>query len=267
MSLSRIRIILVWNVLVQGILLPGPCPQTPPMHEIGSDYRPRVKVLRGVAFSSGRQSYIFLDIGPQHANGLNAEFKFDHEKEKIIFSLINITRDPYYSSDNVLEKSNATDTAVFRSTISYLSATGTMIQSECHKPINDTVKMWIEEHAIIIWSCLVHTTQYHDEAVLVMSHFKSTDRYNSKNISEIKSVVVKYLSPSLIDNIDWKVANAERPNIVSTYFPCSARDNAIPFIILFLIIWAMGLAVVWLTSREKCCPKTKNQVGPHPFTN
>lgn len=266
----KFLIILVWTtVLVHGILIPGPCPQTPATHVMTNDNLPLVKVVRGVAFSNHRQSYIFLDIGPRNANGLEASFLLDHKKEKIIFSLFSRIKEPHLFSHSVLENSNATDNAVFRSTISYKLGE-TEVQSECHKPITDSVKIWIEEYAVIIWSCVVYTTQHHDGAVLVMTRHKQSNGYASISISELKSLVGKYLPQSLIDKIDWPVDviyDAYEPNIVNTYIPCSARENAIPFTILFVIIGIIGLAVVWWTSREKCCPKPNNQVGPNPFTN
>lgn len=260
-------------VFVQGIELPGPCPAAPPTHELSIEDLPDVYIQRGVTFATGRKSYLFENITPKNIANFLLSFIRDPQRNRTIIKLTHKLTE--YASENVLETYGEDGNAIVSSSVTIQLPTSGVRTSTCHKNITERVRIWIDDFVIIIWSCVSDTTKYHDEAVLIMRLYRIENK--NANSSEMimviaKSIARKYLADNLMDQIDWShISQADSPDRKSKVkripIPCSINEDYSAIMIIFVIIWIIGLAIVLWGCSGQCNRMHKNQVLPYSVGN
>lgn len=232
---------------------------------------PNTSVLRGVAFTSSRKSYLFIDIGPNNANAIGTHLR--SEGGFVIFAVSYnsaVEMEKEFLSETRLEMIKGSENVILNSSVHYyeIMDQSKKFKSECHVPITESGRIWIGESIILIWSCVGETEQIHDEAVLIIGinppeGLLENETYRRTMVG-VKKFSGKYLTDALMKNIDWTTDNYTNFAMVTPIpLPCSFNQFKFLYIIVCLIfIWVLVLATVFWVNFDDCCAKTSNQVVP-----
>lgn len=240
---------------VIGVRLPGGCPQVPATHILPYLLKINQEIILGIPFSNPNNSYIFRDINSTNARAFNLQLLHNHYVLTISLEVKNKVKYPYSSTCSISHE----DLTVYNESIQLnclvdLSSQYTISAKEaltdCHPPLNITVRTWVDGDFLLIWSCEENLSIDHDEALMVVathenrldSHHKNVNGY-LEMMKILNKTARKYLKAPLLEKIPWtQEPDFSQSPIDVDPFPCSNN--------VLLTYSSHGIVIIHVSNNE-----------------
>lgn len=206
----------------------GACPQTPPTHRLPSSME-SLNVIRSIPFSPGTQKhqyvFSFPEINSTHTEEVKVFFeKYSYQKEHILWITHNYIQPKVEVESVIFQLANQSE-MILNSVVHRQEEKG-RVELDCLPPFMETVKMWMEEYFLIIWTCAPDAKSgYHEEAVLLMTkNHSDMNDINGPTINQVmhnfRDFSTKFLSKELVKKIDWEPKYGQKTANWSNEFVC-----------------------------------------------
>lgn len=206
-----LKVLLFVLCMANAVKLPGKCPLVPPTHSL-LNHTGSPEIVLSIPFAPGTPTYLFRRLnetfvgvpmfGITEDNGTGA-LKLGNMFQEVSYVSLNATVIVGQSNESLL----------INGSIRVETGRDTW-PKECHRPIQEEIRVWFEDQFVILWSCVdIHETEEHDEAAVLLTYFPETAQYYfryqyerslfNEMLLKLKPIAEKYLNQDLIDAMNW----------------------------------------------------------------
>lgn len=259
-------LLFVCAIRVNGVNLPGDCPNAPSTHHIPIDCSVE-EVIRGIPLSTNDESFVFnfKEINSTSASEFAVVFASFEEEVEISLNIYFDTFVPGLQWHSKLQTQNGNESIILKGS-AYVQHRKGPEELKCFKRPIETVRIWYDGQFVIIWSCVGISTKQHDEGVII-ARTKNNQQNPSDIMKSLQTMARKYLSESIMEKIDWSPTILKRnskPTYIKTY-KCLDRESLSPFIVLLAFLFVFGLLAFAAWNNYYCCKspiRASNRVVP-----
>lgn len=194
--------------VVNGVVLPGGCPQVPASHESYINKSLHQELILVVSFTNPSTTYLFKDINIENIKSYQIYVEKIYNHVLIDLSITNSVPYPYYSRSHLPFQRHTE--VIHLTSIIFRIKEFNSVPSKCYDLLHEDVRIWLDGDFVIIWSCRENSMLDHEEALILVALHKdplySFYGHSKEYLQMMKSLngtVRKYLQEPLLNKINW----------------------------------------------------------------